>query len=164
MHHARKCAVAVFLAQDTGHVVIGVARMDDQGQARIAGHGNMGAQRGLLDVGRFSGVVVIKPGFADAHHLGMTGQRQQVVIAGHGFCCHAHRVGSGGVKHRRVGFGDGAHGGFVFQLGADGDHARDAGLHGAVDHIWQFILKIGKIKVTMAVGNGVNVAHAGPVC
>ena len=53
MHDAGKCAFRMFLGQDAGHVVIGVAGMDDQRQAGAARRLDMDAQAVLLRPGRF---------------------------------------------------------------------------------------------------------------
>ena len=129
----------------------------------------MGAQAGLLRLGAVGGVVVVQPRFADAHHFGVFGQRDQIVIACHRLCRDAHRVGTGGVENRGVCLGDGAHGGFVLELGADGNHARHPCGLGAGDHVGQFTVEIGKVQVAVTVGDRVNVegavCHAwGPAC
>ncbi len=66
MHDAGIGSGAVFLGQDAGHVVVGVAGMDDQGQAGLARGLDMNAQAVLLDRLAVGGVVIVQPGFADA--------------------------------------------------------------------------------------------------
>ena len=164
MHHAGKRPVGVFLGQDVGHVVIRVAGVNDQRQASVAGHCNMGAQGRLLGLSRVSRVVVIQSGFADPDHFRVFGQRQQVLIRGHRFCGDAHRVGARSIEHRRMGFGDGTHGRFIGEFGANRDHAGDASVGRALDDVVQIPFEVGKVKVTMAVGDLRCVAHACPAC
>ena len=77
MHHAGKRAFRVLFRQDTGHVVICIARMDDERQAGLPCGLDMQAQADLLHLGAVGGVVIVEPGFADADELGVLGQRHQ---------------------------------------------------------------------------------------
>ena len=72
----------MFFGQDPGDVVVGGAGMDDQRQAGLARRLDMDAQAGLLHRGAVGGVVVVKPGLADADEFRMRGQGDQVVDGG----------------------------------------------------------------------------------
>ena len=63
------------------HVVVGLARVDDERQAGLARGGDMIAEAALLRVARAVIVVIVEPGLADRHHLGMARARDQVVGA-----------------------------------------------------------------------------------
>ena len=59
------------LAQQLGHIVIGGAGMDDQRQPGFLGGANMHIQRGFLHLGAVGSVMIIKPGFPNAHEFGV---------------------------------------------------------------------------------------------
>ena len=75
MHYAGERPGLMFGFQDPRHVTIGVARVDDERQAGLAGGFDMDQQAGLLQGLAVGGVVIIKPAFADADHLGMAADR-----------------------------------------------------------------------------------------
>lgn len=152
MHDAGIFAGAVFLRQNARNVVIGVAGVDDQGQARPPRGLDMNAQAVLLRLRAFGGVVVIQPRLADGHEFRVIGQGHQLIDGDHRFVRDAHRVGAGGVEDAVMGLGQGAHGGFLAQAGADGDHPPDACGTGTIDQGCVFAVEIGKIQVAMAVG------------
>lgn len=98
MHHAAIGASAVFIGQNTRHVVICIAGMDDQWQARLARGVYVNAQAFLLYVLAVGGVMVIQPRFANAHHFRVFGHCDQFRDTCHGFICHAHGVGAAAKK------------------------------------------------------------------
>ena len=81
MQHGREGALPRFLLQDPRHVVVGVARMDDQRQPGRARRGDVGAEALLLRVARAVVVVIVEPGLADRDHLGMARARDELVDA-----------------------------------------------------------------------------------
>ena len=75
----------------------------------------------------------------------------------------AHRVGASGVKHRIMGFGNGAHIGFKAQLCADRHHPHHARIQCVLNKRAAIIFEIGEIKVAVAVGNRRVLCHLTPV-
>ena len=125
--------------------------MDDQRQAGFLRGLDMQAQRGFLHLGALGGVVIVEPGFTDAHEFRMLSQRHQLVHRGHWFFGHAHRVGACGVEDAAMRLGDGTHGGLVLQLGADRHHPRHSGGVRAGDDVVALTVEIGEIEMAMAV-------------
>lgn len=74
MHHASIGFARHAFGQDRLHILIRVAGVDDQGQAGFLCCLDMDAQAGLLDRFRVRAIVVIEPGFANAHELWMLGK------------------------------------------------------------------------------------------
>ncbi len=68
---AGKAPFPVSSSRIARHVVVGLARMDHQRQAGLARGGDVGAEALLLRVARAVVVVIVEPGLADRHHLGM---------------------------------------------------------------------------------------------
>ena len=66
-----------------------------QRQAGFPRRGDVDAQGLLLDVLAFGGVVIIKPGFADADAFGVSGDARELFYRGHGFVACRHRVCAG---------------------------------------------------------------------
>jgi hypothetical protein len=151
VHDAGVGARAVFLGQDAGHVLIGVAGMDDERQARLARGRDVDAQALLLHLGAVGGVVVVEPAFADADEFRVLGQGDQLVDGGHGLIGGAHRVGAGGPEDGIMGLGDGAHLRGLPQFRADRHHAAHTGGHGPVHDLGALGVEIGEIQVAMAV-------------
>ena len=67
------------LLDDPGHVVVGVAGVDDERQAGGARGLDVDAETFLLHCLRLGGVVVVEPGFPDAHELRMRGEGDEVL-------------------------------------------------------------------------------------
>jgi hypothetical protein len=61
------------------HIAVGIARMDDQRQTRLARCGDMGAKTLRLRIARRMIVEIVEPGLADRHHFGMSGQPDKVL-------------------------------------------------------------------------------------
>ena len=78
MQHGGEGALPCLLGQDARHVGIGLARMDDQRQAGLARRGDVAAEAGLLGVARAEIVVIVEPGLAERHHLGMAAAGDEV--------------------------------------------------------------------------------------
>ena len=78
MQHGREGALPGFLLEDARHVVVGLAGVDDQRQPGLARRRDVGAEALLLRVARAVVVVIVEPGLADRHHLGMARARDQV--------------------------------------------------------------------------------------
>ena len=79
MQHEGKGALRRLLLQDAGDVLVGVAGMDDERQAQLARRRDMGAEASLLQIARAVVVVIVEPGLADRHHLGMPRQAHDLV-------------------------------------------------------------------------------------
>src|ERR1700726_3388441 len=78
MQHGGEGALPCFLFEDARHVVVGVARMDDQRQPGFARRRDMAAKAALLRLARRVVVVIVEAGLADGHYLGMPRARDQV--------------------------------------------------------------------------------------
>lgn len=85
MHHARIGRAGQTFGKYLRHIVIGIAGVDDQRQARFLGGLNMDAQRGFLHLGAGGGIVVIQPCLANADHFGVLGKADQFGQCGKGF-------------------------------------------------------------------------------
>ena len=72
---AGKAPFPVSSSRIARHVVVGLARMDHQRQAGFARGGDVVAEAVLLRVARAVVVVIVEPGLADRHHLGMARAR-----------------------------------------------------------------------------------------
>ena len=77
MKDAREAPFVHLLAQDLDHVLIGIAAVDDQRQTGRPGGRDMVAETLPLVLARAAVVVIIEPGFADAHDLRQPRPRQQ---------------------------------------------------------------------------------------
>src|SRR6185437_4485905 len=81
MQHGREGALPVFLLQNARHVGVALAGMDHQRQPARARRCNVRAQALFLRVARAVVIMVIEPGLADRHHLGMARALQEIVRA-----------------------------------------------------------------------------------
>ncbi len=71
MQHRGESALPRFLLQYARHILVRLARVDDEGQAGRARHRYMVAQALFLRRARAAFVVIVEPGLADCHHLGV---------------------------------------------------------------------------------------------
>ena len=109
------------------HVVVGLARMDDQRQAGLARGRDMGAEALLLRVARAVVVVIVEPGFADRHHLGMARARDQVGGRDVELLVGVVRMGADRAADLGKPLGDRDELGVPLHPGRDRHHAADAG-------------------------------------
>ena len=147
MHDAARLA-GLLLAHQAQGVVRGAAGVDDQRLAGRARGADVGAKARALPFGRVLLPVVVEPGFADRHHLGMVGERDQ---ARHIGFFDAVVVGMDADRRPQVGvaLGEAAHAREVFQLHADAQRGADVvGRHGGEDLVLA-AGKVGKIEVTV---------------
>jgi hypothetical protein len=77
-------------------------------QAGLARRRDVEAQAFLLGGGAFGGVVIVEPGLADADHLWMRGEGDQLLDRRHRILGRAHRMGAGGIEHAVMCLGQGA--------------------------------------------------------
>jgi hypothetical protein len=162
VHHAVIGAVAVFLAQDARHVVVGVAGMDDQRQPGFLCGGDMHPKAVFLHLGAVRGVVIIQTALADADEFRMRGQPHQILHRDHRLGGGGHRMRAGGIEDVRVSFGDGAHLWFLPEFGADRDHPFHTRRAGAIQNLRAVVVKIGKVEMAMAVGDANIGVHTSP--
>jgi hypothetical protein len=99
MQHRREGALLGFLAQDSGNVGVGVAGVDHQRQAGLAGGGDMSAEALLLGVTRRIVIMVVEPRLPDRHHLGMSGSFRQLDRADVEFLVSVVRMGTDRAEH-----------------------------------------------------------------
>ena len=71
MDQAGKGPLPIFVLEDVAGLLVGIARMHDQWQARLARRHDVGAEALGLLLARAVFVEEIEPGFADADYLGM---------------------------------------------------------------------------------------------
>ena len=154
MHDAGEGGGGVLLGQDAGHVGVGVAGVDDEGEGGGAGGLDVEAQALLLHGGARGGVVVVEAGLADADELRVPGEGGELVEPRHRLLGGVHRVGAGGPEDLGVGLGDGLHLRRLAEAGADRHHAGDAGGAGAGDDGRDLAREVGEVEVAMAVDEG----------
>ena len=71
MQHGREGALPGFFGKDLRHVVVAIARMDHQRKAGFTCGGNMLTETLRLKLVRAGVVVIVQPGLADGHDLGV---------------------------------------------------------------------------------------------
>ena len=79
MHHASIGLRAIALGQNARHILIGGAGMDDQRQASFLRGLDMQAEADLLRLSALGRVMVIKARLANADHLGMACEINQLL-------------------------------------------------------------------------------------
>ena len=160
VNEAGERALGVFFAQNPGGVRVRFAGVHDQRQAGFAGRGDVDAETRLLSLPRAVLVVIVEPGFAKAHDLGMAGQAHQVFGRDLGFAGRLVGMDADRAKDIVMGLGHGQHPVEPGDMGADGQHPADPGVAGADDHLVQFVGEIRKIQVAVAVDQGHEAASA----
>src|SRR5262249_26264719 len=96
-------------------------------------------------------VVVVKSGLSDRDHLGMARARDQLVDGDVELLVRVMRMGADRAVVIGKALGDGEHLGVAFDLGRDGDDARNAGRPRARNDGIELTGEIGKIEMAMAV-------------
>ena len=122
-----------FLRQDRGHVVVGVARMDDKGQVELAGKRDLSAKNALGDVARRAVIVIIEARLADADAFGMFGESAHGVEILRPLPGRLMGMRADGEKHVVIPLRDRDHACGLRHFRADGDHPLDAGRPRALD-------------------------------
>lgn len=141
------------LCQNAGHIIISIAGVNDQGQAGLLCSLNMDGKAGLLDGFAVGGIVVVKAGFPNAHAFRMGRKGHQIIYSDRRFFGHTHRVGACSEEYTRMRLGYRVDAGQVTQASADRDHARHASSMGSSDNGITLGIKIGKIKMAVAVND-----------
>ena len=151
MQHGGEGALPHFLLQDPRHVVVGFARMDHQRQPGFARGGDVIAEALLLRIARAVVVVIVEPGFADRHHLGMARRRHQVGGRNIELLVGVMRMGS----HRAVDVGESLRNrkqiALLLHPRGDCHHAPHAGILGAADNGVELAGEIRKVEMAVAV-------------
>ena len=127
MQHRREGALRRLLLQYSRHILVRVARMDDERQAGGARGGDVVAKSAFLGLSRAVVVVVVEPGLADRNHLGMARAADQLVDADIELLLGVVRMGADRAVHVGEALGDGEHLGVSLDVGRDADDARNAG-------------------------------------
>ena len=140
-----------FSRQDRRHVVVGVARMDDERQVELAGKRDMAAKDPLSDVARRAVVVIVEARLADPDAFGMSGECAHGVEILRVLPGRLMRMRADGEEHVVVPLRDRDHARGLRHFRADGDHALDAGRARALDDRVEVVGEVGKIEVAMAV-------------
>ena len=151
MQHGREGPPPRFLFEDARHVVVGVARMDHQRQPGLARRRDVTAEALLLRLARAGVVVVVEPGLAERHHLGVARARDEVAETDIEFLVGVVRMGADRAKHVRKTLGDRHHLAVPRDARRDRDQAADIGLARAADDGVKLGGKIGKIEMAVAV-------------
>jgi hypothetical protein len=151
MQDGGESAPARFLLQYSRHVLVRLARMNDERQAGCARDDDVIAEALFLRRARASLIVIIEPGFSDCDHFGMTRSVDQFVDGDVELLVSVVWMG----PHRAIdlgkALGDAEHLGVPLDPHRDGDDAPNAGGAGARDDGVEFAGKIGKVEVAMAV-------------
>ena len=151
MQHGREGALPGLLLENARHVVVGLARMDDQRQSGRARRGDVIAEAALLRVARAVVVVIVEPGLPDRHHLGMTRARDQLVDRDVELLVGVVRMGADRAIDVGKALGDREQLGVALDPRRDGDDAGDAGCLRARDHGIELAGEVRKIEMAVAV-------------
>src|SRR5215470_3890909 len=124
MQHRGESSPPRFLLQYSRHVLVSVARMDDERQTGCARGGDVVAQALFLRQARAAIVVIVEPGLADCHHLGVTRAAYQLIDRNIELFVRVMRMGPDGAIDIVEALGDGEHFRMSFDSRRDGDNAR----------------------------------------
>ncbi len=158
MQHGREGALPGLLLENARHVVVRLARVDDQRQPGRARRRDVIAETALLRVARAVIVEIVEPRLPDRHHLGMARARDQLVDRDVELLVGVVRVGADRAIDLGKALGDGEQLGVPLDPGRDGDDAPDAGRLRARDHGIELAREVRKIEMAVAVDQHV----AGP--
>ena len=151
MQETRKGPFRLFLLENSGDIVVGVAGMNHQRQAGFPGRGDMGAEAGLLAVARTVIVVVVEAGLAEADDLRMAGQGDQRRRVGFGLPAGLVGMNADGAPDVVVCLGDGQDPWELADPGANGQHPAHPGRRGTPEHAVDILDKAGIVQVAVAI-------------
>ncbi len=153
MQHGRKGPLPGFLIEDRRHVVIGIARMNDERQPGLARGGDMIAEAARLRLDRAEIVMAVKPGLADRHRLGLARARHQIGDREIELLMGVMGMRPDRAKDIRKAFHDGKKPGLPHDPRGDGDDAADAGRLGPPHDGVEIAGEILEIEMAMAVNH-----------
>ena len=134
-----------------GNIGVGIPRVDHQRQARLAGGGDMRPEALLLNVARAVIVMIVEPGLADRHHLGMTGQRHQFLDRDVWLLGGIMRMRADRAEHSVMRLDERDQLVEAPHPRRDRHHQADAGRPGAGENRLDVARKLGKIEMAMTV-------------
>ena len=146
--------------QDGSHVVIGIARMNDQRQAGRPRRRDVIAKAFCLHLARRAVIEIVEARLADGHDLWM-GREPYEILARHvRFFRSVVRMRADGAVDLVIGFGDVENCRKLCYARRNGHHAADPRRHSARDHRVALFGEIGKVQMAMAVDEHLR-AYAG---
>ena len=95
--------------------------------------------------------MIVEPGLADRHHLGMARALDQFRRADVELLVGMVRMGADRAEHLGKPLGDRQQIGLPAHPGRDRHHAADAGRPGARHHAVELVLEVGKVEMAVAV-------------
>ena len=141
-----------FVAQDVGHIRVGLAGVDHQRQPRRPRRRDMGPEDGLRDLARDLVVVVVEPRFADADAFRVTREGHEPFHRDIGFLCSLMGMSPDREEHVGVAFGDGRDVIVARHAGRNRDDPADPRCSGSRHHGIDLGSKLRKIEMAVAVG------------
>src|SRR6476646_8441399 len=151
MQHEEKRAACRLLFQYAGDIIIGVASMDDQRQARLPRRGDVGAEATLL-IGPLAVVVmIIEAGLADAHHLRMACEFHDLFERDVLLLRRVMRMSADRAEYVTMRLDDLKQIGESPHPGGDGEHEADPCALGAREHGLALRGEIGKIEMAVTI-------------
>ena len=151
MQQGGERAPRLLVLEDGDHVVVGVARVDDQRQAGPARRVDVTAEhRRLIGSGR-AVIEIVEPGFADGDALGMGGKADEIVGGDVYLLGGLVRMRADGTEDGVVAVGDGGDVGKATDAGADGHHQTNVGSLGAGDQLIGLPSEIGEVQMAVTI-------------
>ena len=153
--HRLGAAILTLFFQNGQGVAAGTAGVDHQGQPQLLGGMDVVAKTLTLPchVGDCSvaQAVIVQAGFANAHHLGVVTDAQQIVQAGF---LHIVFIGmhTGSAPKIVMRHGQSMYSGEGFQLGADQQGTRDLRIRHVLANLAQVGLQLREVQVAMGIG------------
>ena len=158
MEHGAEPPLPHFLRHDRAHVGVGVARVDDQRQVKLAGERDVAAKDALSHLARRTVIVIVEASLADADAFRMARERAHGGEVLRPLPRRLVRMRADGKENVIVALGDFDDARGFPDLRADGDHALDAGGAGALNDGVEILREVGKVEVAVAVDE----SHAHP--
>ncbi len=151
MHQQFERPARVFLCQNIGHHIVGLARVDHQRQADLARRLDVLPEHRRLHVARAEIIVEVEAAFADAHHAGTLGQRHKIGRRHGRVVFRFMRMGADGAPDVGVRHGQGVGGLKGRQLVRYFDHQADSGGAGPVDDGVAVLVELRRVQIDVAV-------------
>ena len=138
------------------HGVVGVARMQDQGQIGAPGGLDMGGQRAELVLARRIAVMEVQTGLANPDHLGMLSDFNEFVSRDVRAILGVMGMGADRAPDIVMTFGNRRNRFKIGELTADRDHPANPGRAGALDDIIEILGELLTVQVDVAVDQHVQ--------
>lgn len=158
MHDEGEGPLPRFVFQDGSHIIIGIARVNDKRQARLARRFDMGAQTLCLCVARRIVIMIVEPGFADRDCLPMLRQRDDFIGRDAALFTCIVRMRADRTIDRFMALGDGTDHVELAYARANRDHQPDTGRGSARNDRILLFRQPRKIEMAMTVDQHISVA------